>query len=374
MRLLSPTAWRRGGGSDWVFASWVASAEYKRGEGVIEFEFSAKLKPHLLGLTKDFTLAEAERLITLRTGYAAKLYMNLKRHSYKNRRIRYRLSTLRMILGVDLVGENPQKRRYKNYNDLKRHVLDDARKEIEDKMPMRFEFTPIKTGRRVTDVEFYVTQGLVPSEQLFLEEGRESPRPLTREIVSAFPPGEFDQKTAERIESNKWSYVEWGSPKMKDREPLELLRAEGLPFEQYVREKMSIGGGKGAGYLVSAIKYNWTTTQQKAAKQKAVAKAKNEKRAAMREGDIQRQRDEEARQNRAIDQQIETLPKEVMARVEEGAQEKMLRLKGRQKYEEFLEKRKHGNASEVDELMMRGFRRSAYEEQAPLKETAESII
>ncbi|QDY46916.1 replication initiation protein (plasmid) [Planococcus glaciei] len=50
----------------WLFANWVSSAEYQKGEGIIALSFSPKLKPYLLQLKNAFTSYRLSNILSLK--------------------------------------------------------------------------------------------------------------------------------------------------------------------------------------------------------------------------------------------------------------------------------------------------------------------
>jgi len=299
--------------SDWLIASWAASVEYKGSEGFIEFEFSVKLKPYLQRLTKHFTLSELENLMGLRSVYSSRLYLILKRYSYNQNVIKLELRVLRLMLGIDLVGEERKSAAYKNFNDFKRYVLDAAKREVAEKTDMRFEYTPEKTGRKVTHIEFVITLQSRPSERLFSKVSESDEPPIVREVLAAYPPGDFNPKMAARVAEKRWGFVEWVSPKMQGKEELESMRTEGYQFEQYIREKIQLAkmGSKGAGFLTNAIKYNWTSTKLREEKKKAEVRTEHKKRAVKEQAaqdTAEQSRIEEQKKSAEYDRRFSEMP------------------------------------------------------------------
>jgi len=64
--------------NSFLMLNWVASAEYKEGEGIVEFEISNKLRPYLLEAQKKFLRYRLENILSLRSGYSIRIYEILK--------------------------------------------------------------------------------------------------------------------------------------------------------------------------------------------------------------------------------------------------------------------------------------------------------
>ncbi|KYH30450.1 replication initiation protein [Clostridium tepidiprofundi DSM 19306] len=128
--------------------NWFSSVEHKPGKGIIEVEFSRKLKPYLLNLKKDFVTYALMQVSKLSSKYAIRLYELLKQYSYR-KIITFSINDFRLLVGIE---DN----KYPRYNNLKERVIKIAMKEINNKTDIKFEFEEIKTGRKVTGIRFYI--------------------------------------------------------------------------------------------------------------------------------------------------------------------------------------------------------------------------
>ena len=303
---------KKGENDGWTKFSWVASAEYKKGEGIIEFEFSDKLKPYLLKLTRDFTVAEMQDLMSLRSVYLGKLYIFLKR-VLKLGVYTVELPTLRITTGVDLVNSKGEiiDSVYKRFVDYKRFILDAGVKAFASKTSLRYQYTPKKTGRKVTHIEFRISFQGRPTEQFFPAQPSVDGLPVASEILS-FDSG-FNVQVAEKIAEQGWETVKWNGKKIQDKEKLLSMRDEGFSFSQYVREKIQLAkmSDGGVGFLHDAIRYNWTSTEQKQVqKQKAARDKEKEKstkeQAARRTGE--QSRIQEQKKSAEYDRRFSEMP------------------------------------------------------------------
>ncbi|MBI4744545.1 MAG: replication initiation protein [Actinobacteria bacterium] len=128
--------------------SWFSSAEYFDKKGYVELRFDPKLKPYLLKLKECFTSYHLENVIHLRSIYSIRIYELLKQYEFVAKRT-FDVFELREILGI-----RPDE--YKLYGDFKRHVILPAQKELKQKTDIKFNLKEIKTGRKVTSMEFIV--------------------------------------------------------------------------------------------------------------------------------------------------------------------------------------------------------------------------
>ena len=128
--------------------SWLSSAEYERGYGIVELEFSPKLKPFMLGLKEFYTSYKLKNILSLKGKYSIRMYEILKSNEFK-KIAEITVDELRKILKAD-------KGSYLVYQNFKNRIIFQAQKELKEKTDIRFEFEEIKTGRKVTSLKFYI--------------------------------------------------------------------------------------------------------------------------------------------------------------------------------------------------------------------------
>ena len=144
----SVTIRRRGEDDRELSMSWAASAEYFGQEGVIEFEFSQKLKPYLLGLTERFTTFQLRDFFRLRSQYSMRILELLRQYEGLKRRT-FQVQELRELLGIK-DGE------YKAWRDFNRRVLVTAQKELAEKTNIAFDYRIKTKGRRADQIVFEI--------------------------------------------------------------------------------------------------------------------------------------------------------------------------------------------------------------------------
>ncbi len=128
--------------------SWISSAEYFFGEGVVELSFDPKLKPYLLKLKEAFTIYNLHSVLRLRSSYAIRFYELLKQYEKIGQR-KFSITELKEILGIG-------KKEYKLYGHFKSRVIIPASKELKEKTDIYFEFEEVKKGRKVVEIIFYI--------------------------------------------------------------------------------------------------------------------------------------------------------------------------------------------------------------------------
>lgn len=130
--------------------TWFASAEHKQGEGVIEIQFSPKLKPYLLNLKDNFVTYGLNHVSKLSSKYSIRIYELLKGNEFKNQKsVEFDLQDFREMVGIP--DEN-----YIKYSNLKQKVLLAAQTEIRESTDIGFDFEELKVGRKVVGIKFFI--------------------------------------------------------------------------------------------------------------------------------------------------------------------------------------------------------------------------
>jgi plasmid replication initiation protein len=139
--------------NSFLMLNWVASAEYKEGEGLIEFEISNKLRPYLLEAQKKFLRYKLENILPLKRSYSIRMYEILKDWLELNSRYGNKAEKIVSLKEFMEILEIP--RSYKFY-DIKRQILNKAKQELSENTDILFEYEEIKTGRKVTHLKFII--------------------------------------------------------------------------------------------------------------------------------------------------------------------------------------------------------------------------
>lgn len=129
--------------------AWLSSAEYEKGTGVIELQFSPKLKPFMLGLKKFYTSYKLANILNMKSKYSPRIYEILKCNKFKKQGyVEIEVSLLRKLLKAEKI--------YPKYNDFKRYIIIRTQKELKKLTDIYFDFEEVKTGRKVTSIKFYI--------------------------------------------------------------------------------------------------------------------------------------------------------------------------------------------------------------------------
>ncbi len=135
----------------------MATCRYKDGSGFIVAQLNSFVKPYLLQLKGNFTVAEIKVLLQLRSYYSYRIYWLLKSFSYNSNTFSIKVEDLKTMMGIE--GQYP------NFYDFKKWVLLVSQREL-TQTDMAFSFNEIKEGRSVKQVEFIINRQLsLPMEE-----------------------------------------------------------------------------------------------------------------------------------------------------------------------------------------------------------------
>jgi len=128
--------------------AWLSSAEYIPNDGVVELEFSPKLKPFLLQLKQHFTAYELGNVINLKHTYSIRIYELLKQYEKIGRRT-FDIEVFRELLMLE-------EDQYKQFCDFRRWILKPANKELKEKTDIDFEWREERKNQKCVAIEFII--------------------------------------------------------------------------------------------------------------------------------------------------------------------------------------------------------------------------
>lgn len=132
----------------WVKYTLFSRCEYTEGAGDLLVQFHPDLKPHYLDLKKHFTTYSLTEFLSLPSTYSQRIYEILR--SWDDC-VTTEISTAdlhEMLCTPDSMR--------KNFYEFKRRALEKAHKDITEKTRLKYEWEPIKKGRKVVAVRFYM--------------------------------------------------------------------------------------------------------------------------------------------------------------------------------------------------------------------------
>ena len=146
---------------DFLQASFISSALYKKGTGVIEVELSQRVRPFYVDLNTKFTKVQLVAAISLNSAYAKRIYELLCMFkNMSNKTFRRDIAELKTMLTI--IDLKTGRDKYPIWTQFTRNVLEVALKEINGHTDLSFTYKPIMgdrpgRGRKpVVAVEFNV--------------------------------------------------------------------------------------------------------------------------------------------------------------------------------------------------------------------------
>lgn len=132
-----------------IQVSWLSSAHYFHGEGIVSLSFSPKMKPLLLNLKKQFTAIKLTDVMQFTSIHAIRIYELLKQYENIGERI-MKVEEIKEYCGV--------KDKLKQYVDFQNKLLLISQREINLKSDIKFSFEKIKSGRRIESICFTISK------------------------------------------------------------------------------------------------------------------------------------------------------------------------------------------------------------------------
>jgi plasmid replication initiation protein len=128
--------------------SWLSFSKYYLKKGYVELGFDPRLKPYLLQLKSHFTKLSIVDIMQLNSIYAMRVYELLKQYEPIRKR-EITIVNLRKLCGIT-------ETEYERYNDLKKNVLERAKKEINEKTDIVISYKEIKESRKIVAIEWTI--------------------------------------------------------------------------------------------------------------------------------------------------------------------------------------------------------------------------
>jgi plasmid replication initiation protein len=135
----------------------LASAQYVKGEGVIELEISEKVRPYLVDLKNNFTSYRLQAALLLNSKYAKRIYQLCSQWKDIGETKSYTLDEFKIMLHLkDPAGKEPEQ--YKMISNLQRVVLDASVAQINEHTDLKISYELGKKGRAYHSIRFYINK------------------------------------------------------------------------------------------------------------------------------------------------------------------------------------------------------------------------
>jgi len=127
--------------------SWLSSAKYRYGR--VTLTFSPELKPYLLLLKERFTAINMIDMMQFKSVHAIRIYELLKQYENIGERI-LDIEEIKECCGV--------KDKLRKYDHFEKYLLLIAKREINEKSDIYFDFERIKPFRKIEGIKFIITK------------------------------------------------------------------------------------------------------------------------------------------------------------------------------------------------------------------------
>lgn len=127
--------------------NWITGAEYHEREGRITVQLHPDLMPYLCGAMPVFSTMKILHIKGLRSFASIRLYELTNQ---------FRQSGVRQISLEELRGLLATKNAHPRFADFRRKVLDKATSEINSKTDLEVSWQPVKKGRAVHGIKFFI--------------------------------------------------------------------------------------------------------------------------------------------------------------------------------------------------------------------------
>lgn len=165
-------------GKGWTKFNVFSRCRYRYEDGILELRFDPDLKVHYLNLQKNFAQYNLLEYLMLPSIYSQRIFEVLKSWADKPD-VTISLDDLHEML------DTPESLR-NDFAQFRRRVLEKAHKDIHQDTGLGFDWEPVKKGRTVVAIRFYLGEGrLELREKKKHEQDRKTSRARTSTMVAA---------------------------------------------------------------------------------------------------------------------------------------------------------------------------------------------
>lgn len=158
---------------------WLSHCKYHDTKGTVEIRLHDLLKPYLLELRTRFTQIRLDHFFKFRSSYTIRFFERCEMMRGQNK-MNFQLPLLELR---DWLGIAPEA--YEKFGLFRAYVLDAAQNELDEKSDWSFSFVTIKTGRKITGVEFTLRPARSPKINPIRERWKKAKPDLQAAIMSA---------------------------------------------------------------------------------------------------------------------------------------------------------------------------------------------
>lgn len=142
---------------DFIVYNLFEKIRYISKEASLVTKFHKELHPFFLKLKKEFTKANLAHLVSFKSKYTGRLYLDMKKEYDKQKKFK---KTISIEIGVNdlLIRYEMPQSYYDYYSKFKNSFLLKVVFEINNKTDMYIQYEEIKTGRKITSIKFSISE------------------------------------------------------------------------------------------------------------------------------------------------------------------------------------------------------------------------
>ncbi len=146
---------------------WLDVVTIKPKYGVLYISLHSQMMPYLLELKSQYLDYKLYNVLAMKSQYGIRFYELIKtEYNKKNKNSEKRLEQAIIEFDIEYLKKITVTENYTQWNDFKRRVLENAKKDINTYSDLVIEYEPIKTHRTFTSIHFFVRYKTVVTEGL----------------------------------------------------------------------------------------------------------------------------------------------------------------------------------------------------------------
>jgi plasmid replication initiation protein len=131
------------------FFNWCSTVQPDEMQGYIIFDIHNDLKPYLLELKENFTQYHLINILNLKGEYSPRLYEYLIKEWKQHKHYNHNSTQYSFDIKIDVLKELLSITKGYRYNDIKRQIIEKAKKDFKQYTDIQFDYEEQKIGRKV---------------------------------------------------------------------------------------------------------------------------------------------------------------------------------------------------------------------------------
>jgi hypothetical protein len=247
LRSMSRKAFEFEDAREWRLIQLIIAPKIGKYESIVKFTLHQDIYDALLNFSKGYKKFELKTAFEFKSVYTMRFY---ELFSKQNTPLVYSVDNLKLMFGVQ--------KKYKDTRNFIIRVVDAAKQELDEKSPYSFEYTPLKTGRKITSIKFYPV----------LRPQNVNPEYEAAQLKKLISPSLMIKDNMIRMYLKE--HYMFSTPELKNNIDLFMMAEKQIPdllmFLSEVKAKANRAGNP-KGYLINALrkKMKISTTKNKTA-------------------------------------------------------------------------------------------------------------